>query len=64
MPAGRKRNTKTKSRAILNHRRYDAKKRKKNDISSIVQDEEREDACVVVENCKSINKCIVYLYTQ
>ena len=50
MPAGNKRNTKTKSRITLNCRRYNAKKRKRNDISSIVQDEERDDACVVVEN--------------
>ena len=42
MPAGEKRNTKTKSRKTLNCRRYNAKKRKRNDISSIVQDWDKE----------------------
>ena len=50
MSTGRKRNMKAKNNQSHRHRRYNAKRMRKDDIHKAI-------------NCKSTNKCFIYLYT-
>ena len=50
MLTGRRRNMKAKYNQSLKYRRYNAKRMRKDDIHKAI-------------NCKSTNKCFIYLYT-
>ena len=53
MPAGRKRNIKAKSLKSLRNQRYHTKKRKINNTPIIVEDQQRDGDCVIVENIQN-----------
>ena len=53
MPVGRKRSTKNQSSKTVRDRRYISKKRKIKNTPIIVEDQQRDSDCVIVENIQN-----------